>query len=380
MSKIKTVKETNIIEKSNPLIYMKGENFSKNEYLLFDTYLSLIDPRNEDDRTATFLKKDFEKVLGIKQLRKEDLEKCLSNLMKTTVEVKEPNLNMWVEMNLFSHCKYRKDEDGQFVISITCNSDAKDYIFNIKRLGYVKYQLKDIAKLPNRNAINLFLYGLNNSFKKTWEIAFTELKKQFNCDKDYYDDFKRFKEKILDPAIKSVNEITNLNISYERIYGERNKTIGIRFTATLSPEYKKLNENCLESFLDNTFNKDSDIYSNTDTNNDNENKEKLLKDKIKHIQDMIDVDVNGANNIIKTAETYGLSDNELFKRLDYVVYSKTDIRNVVGYTISLLDNSKWSEIKSKPSYNEWCDFKQSTSDKTLDEIEKMLIKKVNKAM
>lgn len=56
--------EINIIEKSNALIFARDMALSKRELLIFDCYLSFINPRDINSKKITLKKRVLENVLG----------------------------------------------------------------------------------------------------------------------------------------------------------------------------------------------------------------------------------------------------------------------------------------------------------------------------
>ena len=54
--------ENNIVEKSDPLFYMKGIPFTLGELKLIDVYLSRINSSDDTRRTVVFTKEEYEQL------------------------------------------------------------------------------------------------------------------------------------------------------------------------------------------------------------------------------------------------------------------------------------------------------------------------------
>ena len=83
-----------------------------------------------------------------------------------------------------------KIEDDFWEITLTCTASAKEYIFNIDNIGYMRYRLKNVINLTSRYSYVLFLYLLDNRFRKTWSVDLEELKKLLGCSSETYKQFK----------------------------------------------------------------------------------------------------------------------------------------------------------------------------------------------
>lgn len=103
-------------------------------------------------------------------------------------------------------------------IKLRIDDDMKPYILKLKEsweskgIPYTQFAL--LYTLPMKSRYSIRLYELMKSWEKAkthyWDID--ELKELLNCP-EYKN--KNFKQKILVPATKEVNELTDITISYE---------------------------------------------------------------------------------------------------------------------------------------------------------------------
>lgn len=114
-------------------------------------------------------------------------------------------------------------------VYIKVDEDLVPYLFGLKQ-EFTKYQLLDI--LAMKSAYSIRMYELLKSYaglqEKIFDIA--DLKRRLMVeDIASYNKYSIFRQKVLDIAVKEINSLTALNISYEPIYKGR-KVIKVKFT------------------------------------------------------------------------------------------------------------------------------------------------------
>ena len=91
-------------------------------------------------------------------------------------------------------------------------------IYNGGGGGYSKYEFAEIMELPDKNeSIPLFNLLNSYSYKKVFKISFDELRWLLCVDEKYYQEYKRFNNRILKPIIERINSTTSLNVRYEPV-------------------------------------------------------------------------------------------------------------------------------------------------------------------
>lgn len=222
------LKPTNYVEKSRQLLLMKQVPFNLGELRVLDTYLSRINARNVDNSTVSFSKDEYEDLMGIERMRPERLSRYVDSMMGKVVTL--PEGDGWRKYVLFTSCRcYWRNDVSQWWIDITCSPEAKKIFFNLKSIGYLRYQLKNILPLKSKDSYLLYMYLRANVFRDKWSVPIDELRETvFRCDKECYQDFKYFRRDILEKSIAEVNEKTDLSFSF---FVERNgrKANKIRF-------------------------------------------------------------------------------------------------------------------------------------------------------
>ena len=103
------------------------------------------------------------------------------------------------------------------------------YLFDLQE-KFTSYGLYNVLKMKSQYSIRLFelLKSYAYQLQKTFEVD--ELKKLLMVDavKSYHD-YGMFRQKVLEPAIREVNELTELNITMEPETKGR-KVIKVKFT------------------------------------------------------------------------------------------------------------------------------------------------------
>lgn len=118
------------------------------------------------------------------------------------------------------------------VVYLKIDDRMAPYLFGLNQ--FIKYQLNEVLMLRSVYSIRLFQLLLSWRKKKEVEIDLGELKHLLNCDtQKSYVAFDKFKEKVLNKAVKEINEKTQITVSFktEKI-GKNRKVESLIFTIT----------------------------------------------------------------------------------------------------------------------------------------------------
>ena len=94
---------------------------------------------------------------------------------------------------------------------------SKKMMQNIDNILYLRYRLKNVINLTSRYSYVLFLYLLDNRFRKSWCIDLADLKALLTCNADRYKQFKFFNAEILKKCHRELCEKTDINFDYKPI-------------------------------------------------------------------------------------------------------------------------------------------------------------------
>lgn len=217
------------VQKSKPLFALWTSELTLAEFKILDTYLGRINSHDDEHRTVKFEKGELENLLGVKQLKPQVLDDRLKHLM-TTVQIPNENSKRgFTRISLFEKAHAEQDDYGVWEAELTCTESAKQYIFNVEEINYLRYKLKNIINIKSRYTYIMFLYLWENKYKGTWEEPLDKLKSVLNCDNEpSYDKFKVFNDRILKRVQKEIHEVTDIQYDYETVKRGRS-VVAIRF-------------------------------------------------------------------------------------------------------------------------------------------------------
>ena len=217
------------VQKSDPLVLMRSVPFSLGELKILDTYISRINAADDTRRTVIFTKEEYEELMGLTAANYRALEKHTKGMLGKVVELEMPN-EEYLQFVLFEQARYRKDEYGKPIVELTCTMTAKDLFFCIGKYHYFSYALENVIKLTRKASYLLYIYIRLNRYRGEWEIDLDELRNTvLDCKgQESYQEYKIFKNRVLDPAVKEINEKTDCHFEYEALKRGR-KVAKIKF-------------------------------------------------------------------------------------------------------------------------------------------------------
>lgn len=217
------------VQKSDPLVLMRSVPFSLGELKVLDTYISRINVADDSRTTVTFTKDEYEKLMGISKINAEVLKKHAEGLLGKIVTLEMPNKS-FLKFVLFTAAYYHLDDYGVPVIELSCSPQAKDLFFCISKYHYFKYALENVINLTHKASYLLYIYVLHNRYRGEWELSLDELRNDvLDCkEQESYQEYKIFKNRVFDPAVKEVNKKTDCHFEYEAIRRGR-KVAQIKF-------------------------------------------------------------------------------------------------------------------------------------------------------
>ena len=197
---------------------MRSIPFSLGELKILDTYISRINAADDTRRTVIFTKEEYEELMGLTCANYRALEKHTKGMLGKVVELEMPN-EEYLQFVLFEQARYRKDEYGKPIIELTCTSTAKDLFFCIGKYHYFKYALENVVNLTRKASYLLYLHILTNRYRGEWIISLNELRDTvLDCkEQKSYQEYKIFKNRVLEPAVKEVNKKTDCHFEYEAL-------------------------------------------------------------------------------------------------------------------------------------------------------------------
>ena len=158
------------------------------------------------------------------------LKNAVNNLFERKFSFKEihkdTNKEIVVKSRWVSRIAYI---DDLATLEVTFAPDVVPLITRLEK-HFTSYQLKQVAQLTSKYAIRLyeFLIAWRN-VGKTPVISLSEFREKLGLEINEYQKMVNFKSRVLEPAIKQINELTDIHVKYEQ-YKTGRSISGLSFT------------------------------------------------------------------------------------------------------------------------------------------------------
>lgn len=213
-----------LVVKANQLVQKARYDFNLQEMKIMSYCFSMIKPNDGPDTSYIFSIRDYCKVCGIDYDNGANYQKVREGLLSII------NKSFWLmepdgsEVTVHWLDKARINR-GSGKIAIRFDEDLKKYIFGLFK-NFTQYEL--LCVLPMKSQFSFRLYELlkSQAFKHSYHYDIDDLKKILMAEN--YSNFKDFRKKVLEAAIKEINEYTDLHVEWEPETKGR-KVTGITF-------------------------------------------------------------------------------------------------------------------------------------------------------
>ena len=158
------------------------------------------------------------------------LKNAVNNLFERKFSFKEihkdTNKEIVVKSRWVSRIAY---VDDLATLEITFAPDVVPLITRLEK-HFTSYQLKQVAQLTSKYAIRLYEFLIAwRDVGKTPVISLSEFREKLGLDINEYQKMVNFKSRVLEPAIKQINELTDIHVKYEQ-YKTGRSISGLSFT------------------------------------------------------------------------------------------------------------------------------------------------------
>ena len=205
--------ENHIVQKSIPLLdELRHQNLKMFELKLIEVYLSRINSHKPESRTVIFEKDELKQIFGT-TFHIDNLRQSLNVIRHLEVsELSEDGTRTTEKTtNLFDYSEIVHDKNGVAYIKLECSQRAMQYIFFLEDIGYLRYKLRNVIHLQSKYSYSLFLYLVQNKFKKSWRVQLSEL---IEILKTPYETYTEINKLILKPVLTEINSKTSLQYKY----------------------------------------------------------------------------------------------------------------------------------------------------------------------
>ncbi len=208
-------KQAQVIRKSNELIEARYR-LSVNEQRLVYTLLSLIHPEDEDFKDYIIKIDDLAKMFELEKSnntyeRIQEASKELLNRMISLPDYENPKRRRF--LHWFSYVEYI---EGQGEIKVSFHKELKPYLLRLKE-HFTQYQLPSIAKFRGQYSARFYELLKRREYQgdggQFWvKYSILELRMILDIPDNEYALFGDFRRKVIEPAIKEIQEFSDLKI------------------------------------------------------------------------------------------------------------------------------------------------------------------------
>ena len=225
------MKNLNIVAKSNNLIEAQYK-LSLNEQRLIILLSSVIQPYDDDFHDYDLRVTEFAIMFDIQSVKNihalvEEAAKSLVGKRLDLSRGKEKEYVAWL-----SHAKYI---EGKGIINISFDKSLKPYLLQLKS-HFTQYRLLYVIKFKSSYSIRLYeilksYEFLGNGGVFYCEFSLLELKYLFCVEKGEYEIFGNFKNRMISPSIKEINQHSDIFVSSVEYIKEGRAVKRIKFIA-----------------------------------------------------------------------------------------------------------------------------------------------------
>jgi len=306
------------------------------EQKLIRLLASMINKDDDDIKEYEFKTKELIKVLNTSDSRfYRDIDSITDLLMQRIIKIRNVNTSEFMKYHWVDTAKYVSG-----VLKLKINKDLKPFYLGLD--CYTKYQLRNIMQF--KSTYSFRLYELFKQYEGIGHRVLTidGLRDSLNINKDQYPKYANLKQKVINVAVKEINENTDLLVAYNEIKEVR-KIVSVQFIIRKKDNVKT--EIAATANVPIFFNN-----SNID----------LVRQVIK--QDLTDLEVQ---RILDAANL----DIEKIKEKYNIISQLSKVNNLVGAMITALKEN-WTNT-SKTKVSTFNDYEQR--DYNFDELEKKLL-------
>ncbi|MEW9576387.1 replication initiation protein [Bacillus toyonensis] len=204
------IKENNIVSKSNTLIEANSRlNLVEQKMLL--CLASNIEPNDRDFKTYTFPIKQFHDLLGLNGSTKyTELSKITKELLSKVIEIRAGE--ELIQVSWLSSAIYNRNKG---TIDMRFDPLLKPFLLELSS-KFTSYRLANVVKLKSTYAIRI--YELLKQYEDLRERTISLENLRYYLDAmGVYPNYANFKQRVLKPSQKELNQKTDISFEFEEI-------------------------------------------------------------------------------------------------------------------------------------------------------------------
>ena len=217
-------KQTYNIVKSNDLIQKSRFDLTLSEQKIVLRLIQMIQPQDEEFKYYSFDIQEFCDICGIDRLSggnyayiKNTIQKLRDKSFYIDIDGKEV-ICSWINK--------ARLEKSSGTIEIRLDDDLIPYLLHLND-KFTVYSFYNILAMKSKYSPRLYELLKSEQYKRCFNYDLSDLKRLLNAER--YELYGNFKQKVLDIALKEINETTDIYVEYEPIRTKKKYT-AIRFT------------------------------------------------------------------------------------------------------------------------------------------------------
>lgn len=148
-----------------------------------------------------------------------DINSITDDIINNPVKIQDEDGKKvrWIKIPWVKRCEYNSD----IGVAIKLNDELKPYLIELKN-HYTQYTLDSILGMKSVYALRLFELLQSKVYTRVLpktgtdvEFSVDSIKEMLGCNNATYDSFSNFRSRIIDVAVKEINEKTLYYISYQ---------------------------------------------------------------------------------------------------------------------------------------------------------------------
>lgn len=212
------------VSKANHLV-QASYRITLQEKKLVLAALSCCDSRGEPQKAVKITASDFAEVTGMDLSNAHrELYKAADRLYDRSIKVSDPEQTeefRWIQSKIKKH-------KGEGMVTLTWSDPILKYIGQLKQ-QFTSYRLGSVGRLQSVYSIRL--YELLMQFNRTGDrvISVSDFRELLEIG-DKYKQFRDLRKRVIDPAVKELNQRSDLDITFETISeGRRVRALSFTF-------------------------------------------------------------------------------------------------------------------------------------------------------
>lgn len=204
--------DTQLIKKDNRIIEAQYK-LSVHQQRVVYSILEMIHPADEDFRHYHISLADIAKRFGLESSNSlyEQMQEAIADLVtKKLVMMEGEDI---VVMAWLSYARYRK---GSSMLEISFHKDLKPYLLHLKS-HFTQYNLTSVVRFKSSYSIRVYellkmneYLGRGGRFYR--DFSLDTLRKYLQIEQGTYENFKDFRIRVIETAIKEINDYSDISI------------------------------------------------------------------------------------------------------------------------------------------------------------------------